>query len=106
MGMSNIFQQGVNARIGMSNNAASFVVTRGFNASVDKSFENVIDATVRYQTYRYTIAQVNDAQANQTLALDLFTSIASRTSLMVSIERMSAQSLAGYTFVIDLSRSF
>ncbi|MGA2623346.1 MAG: hypothetical protein ABSF91_05780 [Bacteroidota bacterium] len=105
-GAYNLLNAGIAARMTMNVNATSFTTTRGYGASVQKSLNNMLDVTVRYQVFTYNMAGLGESSNNQSAAMDVLYIITRNLSVYGSVERIGNLSDRGYSVLAEIDWRF
>jgi hypothetical protein len=106
VGMSDLMNQGLTARLSMTLNSTVFTSIRGYGASLQKSVASVAEITLRYQFYRYVAANVNERSTSKSLALDVLLSVMKNLTLWGSVERLTGLGAEGYSVFGELGWKF
>jgi hypothetical protein len=104
--MTNVLNSGISFRTTVNLNSTLFASTRGIGVNLQRSFGNLADVSLRYQTYRNEIKQYDDQITTQSYAVDLMSTIIGRLSAWTSLERLTGSGTNSYNIYSELSWSF
>jgi hypothetical protein len=102
----NIMNSGATFRATLNLSSTVLTSSRGIGANLQKTFANMFDVTVRYQTYRNETKIFNDQFTTQSFAVDLMSNLTGRLNAWASIERLTGSGTNSYNIYSELSWSF
>lgn len=104
--ISNVFASGISLRGTMNVNTGAATTTRGYGASVQKTFWDLGDVSLRYQYYRYEIIQSEQPNTSKSIGIDIMMSALRDFTLWGSIERFLGLGANATNTFVELSWRF
>jgi hypothetical protein len=103
---SNIFNQVLTVRLNATMNKSAVSDSRGFGASLSKSFNGTADVSIRFQRYRHNVLSGNTLFWNSTYSADVMLPLLKDLTLWGSVERNTGLANPDDVFLAELSWKF
>jgi hypothetical protein len=103
---ANILSTGVGFRSNLNVNSNAYTRSVGYGANIQRNFEGLVDVTIRYQQYTYTIKQTSQRDRSYTVGGDLLVSLTRQLVLMTSYDRLDGYGTISHTIFAELSFRF
>jgi hypothetical protein len=102
----NLFNQGLSARGSFSLNSTIYAKMRGAGGALQRAFGGFLDATVRYQWYRYEYSRWGGTNTTNTAGVDLMVYAVRSVTFWGSVERLMSTDINTTSVSVDIGWRF
>jgi hypothetical protein len=105
-GLADVLSTGVGVRSYVNVNSNDYTNSFGYGLNIQRHFIDLLDLTLRFQEYRYTIKQISQRDRSRTFGADLLVSLTRALGLLASYDRLLGYGADSHTLFAELTVRF
>ncbi len=106
LSFNDLFSTGLNLRSNFNLNANQYTTATGYGVSLQRTFEQLVDLTVRFQRYGYTVKQTDQKNKSTTLGADVMVFITNALSFIATYDRLDGYGTVSNSVFAEISVRF
>ncbi|MEO8166949.1 MAG: hypothetical protein ABI623_01790, partial [bacterium] len=106
LSFNDVFSSGVNLRSNFNLNANRYTTSTGYGIYMQRSFEQLLDLTVRFQRYGYTVKQTDQRNSSTTIGADLMVFLTRTVSFIATYDRLNGYGVVSNSVFAEISVRF
>jgi hypothetical protein len=103
---TNIGSSGVTLRSNITVNSTTLTRSRGYGAQIQRNLLGLLDLTLRYQQYNYTVTKIEMRSRSTTLGADLMVTLTRSLGLVASYDRLDGYGTRSNALFAEFSVRF
>jgi hypothetical protein len=106
IGIANILSTGIGIRSNINVNANDYTDSFGYGFNLQRHFADLLDLTLRYQEYKYTVKQISQRDRSRTFGADLLLTLSRRLGVLASYDRLLGYGADSHSLFTELTVRF
>lgn len=106
LNFNNVLSSGTNLRTHFNLNVSRYTRTAGYGISIQRTFENTVDLTLRFNRSNFRISQSGSRNNSTTLGGDILIFLSRAVSLLATYDRLDGYGIVSNALFAELSVRF